>query len=164
MFCSRCNIFWHTENPHRTGHNVESKNHPVCTTKEGISDSVNPISDQEISHIESSNTSDYSFTDNDIDLDSSKEIEEMCHVGTLAERFSLMKLKCFLCNPYISQSSVNRPNVYYRVEKLPPKGKQTELNRGDYSVFAQKTRDLIEDDSILTLCLMLVQSCVHFEA
>lgn len=60
-----------------------------------------------------------------------------------------MKLKSFLCNPYISQSSVNRPNVYYRVETLPPKGKTTELNRGDYSIFAQKTRDLIEDGSAI---------------
>ena len=101
MFCSRCDIFWHTENPHRTGHNVESINHPVCTTKEGISDSVNPISDpesEEISRMESSNTSDYSFTDNDIDLDSSKEIEEMCRVGTLAERFSLTAFKPFQKN------------------------------------------------------------------
>lgn len=55
----------------------------------------------------------------------------------------IMKLKSILCNPYISESSVNRPNVYYRVEKLPPKGKITELNHGDYSIFAQRTRDLI---------------------
>lgn len=44
---------------------------------------------------------------------------------------------------------MNHPNLYYRVEKLPPKGKQTELNRGDYSIFAQKTRDLIGDDSAI---------------
>ena len=57
----------------------------------------------------------------------------------------LMKLKTFLHNPYVSQSSVNRPNIYFRAEKLPAKGKPTELNRGDYSVFAQKTKDLVGD-------------------
>ena len=55
----------------------------------------------------------------------------------------LMKLKTFLQNPYVSQSSVNRPNIYFRAEKLPAKGKPTELNRGDYSVFAQKQRILL---------------------
>ena len=45
--------------------------------------------------MESSNTSDYSLTDNDLDLDSTKEIEEMCRVGTLAERFSLTSFKPF---------------------------------------------------------------------
>ena len=57
----------------------------------------------------------------------------------------LMKLKTFLQNQYVSQSSVNCPNIYFRAEKLPAKGKPTELNRGDYSVFAQKTKDLVGD-------------------
>ena len=108
VFCSRCNAFWHTENPHRTGHNVYKIKHApqripnqACTPKEDISDysKLNIESDEtshmesdetshmesnEISHMESSNTSDYSLTDNDLDL---KEIEEMCRVGTLAEIF-----------------------------------------------------------------------------
>ena len=38
---------------------------------------------------------------------------------------------------------MNHPNIYYRAEKLPPKGKQTEFNRRDYS---QKIRDPIDND------------------
>ena len=57
----------------------------------------------------------------------------------------LTKIKSLLHNPYISQSSVNRQKIYYRVEKLPPKGKQTGLSCDDYSIFAEKTSDLIED-------------------
>ena len=36
---------------------------------------------------------DSSFTDNEIDLDSNENIEEMCRVGTLAERFSLISFQ-----------------------------------------------------------------------
>ena len=38
---------------------------------------------------------DSSFTDNEIDLDSTENIEEMFRVGTLAERFSLISFKPF---------------------------------------------------------------------
>ena len=45
-------------------------------------------------------------------------------------------------NPFISKSTVNHKNVKNLVEKLPPKGMPTELNRGDYSIFAQRVTDI----------------------
>ena len=45
VFCSRCNTFWHTDNPHRAGHNVESVDNPIFSHKDDISDSVNLNSD-----------------------------------------------------------------------------------------------------------------------
>ena len=54
VFCSRCNAFWHTENLHHTGHNVERIQNQACTPKEDISDySKLNIESDEISHMES---------------------------------------------------------------------------------------------------------------
>ena len=53
------------------------------------------------------------------------------------------KLQAMFVNPLISKSTVNRRNVKYLVEKLPPKGRPMELNRGDYSIFGQRVTDIV---------------------
>ena len=53
------------------------------------------------------------------------------------------KLQAMFVNPFISKSTVNRRNVKYFVEKLPPKGRPIELNRGDYSIFGQRVTDIV---------------------
>ena len=53
------------------------------------------------------------------------------------------KLQAMFVNPFISKSTVNHKNVKYLVEKLPPKGRPTELNRGDYSIFGQRVTDIV---------------------
>ena len=76
---------------------LKSRSVPIFSKKEDISDSVKlkPTSDSKSSSLESNSCSDYSFTENDIDLDSTIQIEEMCHVDTLAETFSLTQFKPF---------------------------------------------------------------------
>ena len=53
------------------------------------------------------------------------------------------KLQAMFINPFISKSTANRKNVKYLVENLPPKGRPTELNRGDYSIFGQRVADIV---------------------
>ena len=55
----------------------------------------------------------------------------------------LEQLKTILPNSFISKCTVNRTNVKYFVKKLPPKGRPTELNRGDYSIFAQRVANIV---------------------
>ena len=52
------------------------------------------------------------------------------------------KLQAIFINSFVSKSTVYRKNVKYLVEKLPPKGRPTELNRGDYSIFGQRVTDI----------------------
>ena len=52
-------------------------------------------SESETGHPLHSSPMDRSCTEDDFDLDSTEQIEEMRRVGTLAERFSLMKFKPF---------------------------------------------------------------------
>ena len=87
LFCSTCNTFWHTNNPQRTGHKVESVESPSQRENISYSEELNSSPD---CNLKSSDVMDSSFTDNEIDLDSTENIEEMCRVGTLAERFSLI--------------------------------------------------------------------------
>ena len=90
LFCSTCNTFWHTNNPQRTGHKVESVESPSQRENISYSEELNSSPD---CNLESSDVMDSSFTDNEIDLDSTENIEEMCRVGTLAERFSLISFQ-----------------------------------------------------------------------
>ena len=59
------------------------------------------------------------------------------------------KLLSLFTHPFISKSTVNRTNVKYSVEKLPPKGRPTQLNRGDYTIFAQRVADIVGNESTI---------------
>ena len=84
VFCSRCNEFWHTKN---STHNVIGYLDDLESSEELKSNAAqSDYAEQEESVMESSGNSDFSFTGDD--LDTTMQIEEMCHVGTLAEKVS----------------------------------------------------------------------------
>lgn len=58
----------------------------------------------------------------------------------------MSQLKALLVDPFVCSSSMNRPNVKYFVEKLPSRGRLSAENRGDFTTFAERVKDIVADE------------------
>ncbi len=59
--------------------------------------------------------------------------------------YLLRKMRTMLSDPIVSKGSVNRENIKYCAEKLPPKGRPTGVTRGDFTLFAEKVKEIVGD-------------------
>ena len=96
IMCRECNEFWHTNNPTRQQHTVaELEKNEVSSDSTNVpSDTTKPCSSisAETDVFESGF---FDFESDNECYESSRDLEEMCRIATLAEQFSLTSFKPF---------------------------------------------------------------------